>query len=128
MSNQANFKDFGYESKNIIEKDFLDKSSELLYQVSEILNLNSDAYVIKKCYAIKIRDIGKRCQKLSYKVLNNDNIFLTISFWLNKENGNITYDCELKDKSDFTLFKVIDSKTFENIYNFLIPYISEHVE
>ena len=128
MSNSTNFENFRGETINIIEKDFLDKASELLYKISEILTLYSDAYVIKKHYGLRTKAIGKRCQKLSYKILNNEDVILTIYFWLNKENNVATYDCELLNKEDFTLFKVIGSKNFESIYNFLIPYILEHIE
>ena len=128
MSNSANFKNFSYEATYVIEKDFLDKVTELLYKASELLSLNSSNYVIKKHYGLRTKAIGKRCQKLSYKILNNEDVIITIYFWLNKENNVATYDCELLNKEDFTLFKVIGSKNFESIYNFLIPYISEHIE
>lgn len=128
MSNSTNFENFRGETINIIEKDFLDKASELLYKISEVLTLNSDAYVVKKDYGIKTRHLGKRCQKICYKILNEEDVILTVYFWLNNENNVTTYDCELLNKEEFTLFKVIGSKNFESIYNFLIPYIAEYIE
>lgn len=128
MSNSFSFKNFGYEATYIIDKDFLDKSTDLICRVCEVLSFKNNNYTLKINHEIKVRDIGRKCQKLSYKILCNNISFLTLSFWLSKENGTITYDCELIDKNNFPFFKMIKSEKFESIYNFLIPYIIEIIE
>lgn len=128
MSNSLSFENFSYESIYKIDKDFLDKSTSLICRVCEVLSFKENNYIVRPHHEIKVRDFGRKCQKLSYKILCNNIPFLTLSFWLSKENGTITYDCELIDKNNFPFFKIIKSEKFENIYNFLIPYVFENIE